>query len=229
MKDKGILFKPDMIKATQEDRKTMTRRLEGLKGVNKNPDRYKLNNFFDYDYKKYALFCCKDEPKNLIEIKCPYQIGQKLYVKETWTINKELNKYYENKDDIIYKASYFGYHNLQDYIDSTNWKNHVKWKSPLFMPKKYARLWLEVVDIRIERLQDITDDDAIAEGVGAGFQMNAGYPDYQHIENGICTLTQDTAEMSFATLWDSIHKKNPEYLWNKNPWNWPITFKRIKQ
>lgn len=213
MKDKGILFKPDMIKATQEDRKTMTRRLEGLKEINKNPDDWKFTGFAD-------PFCAffENEKENIITyIKCPYQIGQKLYVKETWgEVNLAGPDEYFKRNKILYKAK-------------KNIYKPIKWKSPLFMPKKYARLWLEVIDIKIERLQDISEDDAIKEGVGFGFQMNAGYPDYQHIENGICTLTQDTAEISFATLWDSIHKKNPEYLWNKNPWVWVIEFKRIQQ
>jgi hypothetical protein len=55
--------------------------------------------------------------------------------------------------------------------------------------------------------------------------MNAGWPDYQHIKNGICALTQDTAEMSYASLWESINGKGS---WEKNPWVWVIAFRRIE-
>ncbi len=198
-----------MIRAILEDRKTMTRRMEGLKTINQNPDNWKFTGFAD---PLCAFF--ENEKENITTyIKCPYQVGMKLWVRETWGICPDYNCPRYKADRGMDRDCV---------IDG-------KWKSPLFMPKKYARIWLEVIGRRVERLQDISEEDAIKEGVGAGFQMNAGYPDYQHIKNGICTLTQDTAEMSFATLWDSIYEKNPEYQWNKNLFVWPIEYKRIRE
>jgi hypothetical protein len=93
------------------------------------------------------------------------------------------------------------------------------------MPRWASRINLEITDARVERLNDITEEDCIAEGVGHGFQMNAGYPDYQHIKNGACELTQDTAYASFWSLWDSINgKKHP---WSSNPWVWVVVFKLL--
>lgn len=92
------------------------------------------------------------------------------------------------------------------------------------MPRSSSRIILKVTGVRVERLQEITEEDAIAEGVGHGFRMNAGWPDYQHIQpNGICELTQDTASMSFASLWESIHGPG---AWERDPWLWVIQFDR---
>lgn len=95
------------------------------------------------------------------------------------------------------------------------------------MPKAAARLYLKVISCVAEKLQDITEDSAIAEGVGCGFQMNAGWPDYEHInKSGICTLTQDTARMSYASLWDKI---NGPGSWDLNPWVWVIKFEIMNE
>lgn len=90
------------------------------------------------------------------------------------------------------------------------------WKGRTIPPEWSKPPYHKVLTVGCEQLQSISEEDCIREGVGSGFQMNGGWPDYQHIENGVCTLTQDTAVMSFATLWDSIHKlKHP---WAANDW-----------
>ena len=121
-----------------------------------------------------------DPSKHLIiKVKCPYgQVGDLLYVKETFSTYP-----------LHYKAD--GYE-LQD--------GEGQWNPSLFMPKKYARIWLEITGLRAERLQEITEEDAKAEGVGYGFTMNAGWPDYGHIVDGVCELTQDSAVASYASL-----------------------------
>ena len=200
MKDKGLLFKTDMVQAIDKNLKTMTRRLEGLKGINENPGDYKFNGFTSYAGISKAIFIHKND---YIEIKCPYQIGQKLWVRETWNILK-LNV-------IAYKAD-----------DKSRYK-HIKWKSPLFMPKKYARLWLEVVDIRIERLQDINVDDIEEEGLKSLIKWT---DDKLAFYWKIGKIVTDDIEEAWRLLWDSIHKTG--YTWDLNPWLWVITFKRIK-
>jgi len=129
-------------------------------------------------------------------VNCPYQIGQKLWVRETWAeIIFPGGEAYLPRIKIYYKASECG----RKYI----------WKPPLFMPKKYARIWLEVTDIRVERLQDITKEDIEKEGTN--------YPVFVYNVMYNC----------FIILWDSIYIKKPEYQWNKNPYVWVIEFKRI--
>ena len=99
------------------------------------------------------------------------------------------------------------------------------WKPSIHMPKEAARLFLRIKDIRVERLKDIIESDAIAEGVSAvgksanGFDL---YKDYRekHIQPFFC------AENSFMSLWISI---NGENSWMSNPWVWVIEFEKIEK
>ncbi len=106
----------------------------------------------------------------------------------------------------------------------------IKWKSPIFMPRQASRITLEITDVRVERLQEITESDAEDEGL-------------QHCCNGQdCGCKGSAAISNFGMLWNSIHKKKkvsyigdgtknreikiPSYAWEDNPWIWVITFKR---
>ena len=100
---------------------------------------------------------------------------------------------------------YFYYEDWQrnDIADVT------KWKPSIYMPKDAARIWLKVTDVRVERLQDMTDDDAEAEG---------------------CFDYTSTA-LGFFDVWDSTIKKSDldRYGWNANPWVWVIKFERCEK
>lgn len=123
---------------------------------------------------------------------------------------------------VFYRADHFD-HEWADLAKDSG----ERWRPSIHMPRWASRITLEVTNVRVQRVQEITEADAIAEGVGHGFLMNGGWPDYQHITNGVCELTHDTAEMSFASLWNSINAKRG-YLWESNPWVWAVTFQRLK-
>ncbi len=89
-------------------------------------------------------------------IRCPYEPGDSLWVQETWGKGKMLGNGYRYKADLFSN------------------KESCIWISPIFMPKKAARIFLQVTKIRIERLQDITEDDARAEGIKDGGCLNCG-------------------------------------------------------
>ncbi len=98
----------------------------------------------------------------------------------------------------------------------------IKWQPSIHMPKEAARIFLRVTGVRVERLQDITLDDAIAEGcqgkfIGSGECVGAGWE----------ILPED----EFADLWDSTIKKSDldKYGWDANPWVWVIEFERISK
>jgi hypothetical protein len=132
---------------------------------------------------------------------------------------KETHWYFQehNTGSIIYKAT-----------KPERVANHLKWRPSIFMPRWACRLILEIIDIRVERVQSISEQDAIAEGTGYGFQMNAGWPNYEDInKSGICNSTYDDVRMSFASLWDTINKKRG-YGWDKNPYVWVLEYKIIK-
>ena len=144
--------------------------------------------------------------------------GDHLLVREEWGVHRDFDNIYDRckcvgRGFIHYRA---------DEISCPV----KKWRRSLFMPKWASRITLELFAKRREHLQDITEVDAIKEGVGSGFQMNGGWPDYQHInKSGICEATQDTARMSYVTLFESI---NGPGSWNLNPLLWVLEFKRIK-
>lgn len=127
-----------------------------------------------------------------------YDIGDILWVRETWWHNREV---WGDSEVFLYKADFpiGGY----DHVDA------YKWKPSIFMPKDACRIKLRVTDIRIERLLSITEKDAEAEGV-----------DCSSVDGGQTLLFKP----AFFDLWDKINGKGS---WEKNPWAWVITFERI--
>lgn len=125
--------------------------------------------------------------------------GDLLWVKETFTYG-ELG--------YIYKAAL-----PKD-------QEHPKWKSSLYMPKNAARLWLEVVKVGVERIQDITTDDILKEGIkktdvdGYYLAPLAGVPDFPW----------GRADLAFAALWTGINGTG-DRGWVANPWVWVVTYK----
>ena len=120
---------------------------------------------------------------------CPYgKVGDRLWVKE--------------------KHAFGG--NGVFFPDSCDGTVRIAWTSSRFMPKKFARIWLEITNIRVERVQDITEKDAIAEGVEVCFQHSPHHK----------------KRASFSLLWDSLNAERG-FGWYKNPWVWVIEFKRV--
>lgn len=217
--ERPILFSTPMVQAILDGRKTQTRRIVKMPDLIEHPDWFRyIGNSNDmeitrkaipYDDRLYHEWqrVNSNEVSWVIHSHKPKDI---LWVRETWGLQR--NDWPEEADTpfYCYKAD------DETYLP--------KWKPSIFMPKAACRIKLKIINIRVEKLQDITEEDAIAEGIGYGFQMNAGWPDYQHIENGVCELTQDSAGMSYASLWESINGKGS---WEKNPWVWCLIFKKL--
>lgn len=147
--------------------------------------------------------------------RCPYgQAGDVLWVKETWC---------QSPDGPVYKASEHerGMHQPGD-------RN--VWKSSRFTPKALARIWLEVTAVRVERVQAITDADALAEGVegpGLGVVLPGPFDAGRGGQLGysVCGIgTFPTACWAFGCLWDSIHGPG---AWERNEWIWALSFRRL--
>ena len=182
-----ILFNTEMVQAILDGGKTVTRR------ILKHDTRALLNSPY-----------CKTHPevpdKQIIEKLCksPYEQGDVLYVRETWNWYNECgNKSY------IYCADYREEHRSG------------YWKPSIHMPKEAARIFLKVKDVRVERLQDITDEDAYREGAG---------------DKDVIYQT-GARVLEFAKIWDSTIKKSDmeKYGWNANPWVWVIKFERCEK
>lgn len=227
MRELPALFSTLMVEAILENRKKMTRRTGGLETVNQHPDKWRFDGHAfdsdDEDPTQDMYFEKLDNDRNpteyYVQIYPKYKIGDQLWVKETFSfapLTKETKPFYPDLSDYIYKAGSFV---------------NVKWKSSLFMPKAAARIWLEVTNVRCERLQNITPEDCIAEGI-MPLNMSAAqlaeqgqkYFDYskpkQHFVDGLDPF------WSFNSLWCSI---NGGDSWDLNPWVFVYEFKIIKK
>jgi hypothetical protein len=205
-KQRPILFSSAMVNAILQGRKTMTRRILGSGhsfGVKiKNGARAWLN----------LEKCNSDDFKEIITY-CPYgKIGDILWVRETWL-------YWELFKAYVYKAD----DNDKLFLSFGQTIDNAKWKPSIFMPKDACRIYLRLTDVRIERLQDISEDDAKAEGLSFWqLDKRTGYKDYlakdiRYFENPI---------ESFKSLWQSIHGNQS---WDNNPWVFAIEFERIEK
>ena len=196
---KPILFNTEMVRAILDGRKTCTRRI--CKDANECtvPDM----EFYNADRRTYAVhnFVDKEHTEQLstAERTCPICTGDILYVLETW--KKAPNGYYYYED-----------WQRNDIADVT------KWKPSIHMPKEAARIWLKVTDVRVERLHEITEDGAKAEGAidNRGF-IHSPENEYDRIH---------TAREHFIRIWNSTIKKSDldRYGWDANPWVWVIEF-----
>lgn len=178
---KPILFNTEMVRAILDGRKTCTRRI--CKDANECtvPDM----EFYNADRRTYAVhnFVDKEHTEQLstAERTCPICTGDILYVRETW--KKAPNGYYYYED-----------WQRNDIADVT------KWKPSIHMPKEAARIWLKVTDVRVERLHEITEDGAKAEGAidNRGF-IHSPENEYDRIH---------TAREHFIRIWNSTIKKS---------------------
>lgn len=190
MQTHPILFSTPMVQAILEGRKTMTRRI-----VKPNPR-------ISSDPSKVGEII-KD--LNLLTA-CDYgYYGYILWVKETYS--KEATIFNDSKSQIIYKAD--------DHVA----ESEIKWKPSIFMPKSACRIFLQITDLRVERLDSITEEDAISEGV---IKLSDNYyKDYAERASGF-----HYAGQSFRSLWKKI---NGDESWNFNPWVWVISFERCEK
>lgn len=214
-KEIGRMFKTEMVLAILNSQKVQTRRLDGLDKVNENPDKYAFWGFekdgrlIFRDYVNLELMQTAETARlvpqanppmpTFLMLKPRYRVGDIIYVKETYRYDDFA------PEQIIYRADMPG-----RALEET--KGIVKWKSSMFMPKIASRIRLEITEVRVQRLQDITEEDAEAEGV------NFSYADPTSDRD-------DIYRERFHELWDKINgKKSP---WAKNDWLYAVTFKRI--
>ena len=181
-----VLFNTEMVRATLEGRRSCISLKIPIDIVN-NCDVETDGTLLSYE-NNYGDFI---KPVKL----CQYQPGDILYVRETW--KKAPNGYYYYED-----------WQRNDIADIT------KWKPSIHMPKEAARIWLKVTDVRVERLQEITEEQAKLEGCNSGMLT------------GPCT-----ARGQFENLWNSTIKKSDLdlYGWDANPRGWGIEFDRCEK
>lgn len=223
-----ILFNTEMVRAILAGQKTCTRRL---------PNKRVREEYFAYDDWANTVGGSgikKLSEKEFYEQYPPYSPGDILYVRETWT--EECGKYYYRSD---YDSDYLdpcetlsgGYpascRNHPGCYGCTATSMRIHWHPSIHMPKEAARIWLRVVGVQLERLQDISNDEAIAEGA-QGIECN-------HVNADSCGCTDcmntgwiEPPIVGFMQIWDGTIKKSELdlYGWEANPWVWVIEFER---
>lgn len=210
-KERAILFKAAMVRAIQEDRKTQTRRI-----VKPQPSR-----------SLFHLECLpsgewRDEEVSLG--KCPYgKSGDELFVKETWRTSKEWDALKPSELPIANEfmvSPFIAYE-----ADGPSKELHGKTRVSIFMPRWASRITLQIESVRAERLQDITDADAKAEGIGRETKRGVEWFDIYPKPKDYPGATNDP-RMSYRTLWEDI---NGTGSWERDAakFVWVLKFRRI--
>lgn len=215
---KSLIFSGDMVRAILDGRKTMTRRV--INNVEKYIDGIHVTPEYLPDFKEW---CFVNEKGGYPDsFKSRYLPGETVYVKETRGI-------YSGGEDgdlipgtipgarIVYKAT-------DDMGDLKGWK------SPRFMPEWASRQKLKILTVKAERLQDITEEDAVREGIEPPSCFICGYTyldcliqmDHKLCGNG----TPERAKNVFKNLWNTLYAKKPDLQWAQNPWNFAYGFER---
>jgi len=241
MKERPILFSAPMVKAILDGRKTMTRR------VFKNDDSKRVGsrNFVHVLHGKDASVLTVKQPADAayagfnystsvqtsaVYFKCPYgQPGDRLWVRETWGITTPYDelRYQDNGVDcgpVWYRAD--GSLRIDERSRADLCYGRGKWRPSIFMPRWASRIDLKITGVRVERLNDISEDDAKAEGCTSTVEiLSEEEPDgtvHAVDYRGLYAVER------FQDLWGSINGKTPGKAWADNPYVWVVEFKRIK-
>jgi hypothetical protein len=197
MKERPIPFRGEGVRAILDGWKTMTRKV--IKEIH---TTFELKDQWGVEF-LFTRWLEHNQKIQRQQLKCPYgKPGDRLWVRETFTYDE-----YENIDG----GSGIREGTLEYKADSDR---KIGWRTSIHMPRWASRILLEITDIRVERVQDISESDVIKEG--CGLQRWSGDEFYKWPKTA-----------GFAELWDSINKKRG-YGWDVNPWVWVISFKRIK-
>lgn len=195
---KPILFNTDMARAILDGRKTCARRAIKPQWEECPHCKY-VHNEYIYDKLTENVYCARCGYPMEPERRSPYQIGDILYVRETF-IQVAAHTF-------LYKA------------DGNSWMPEgLHWKPSIHMPKEAARIWLKVTNVRVERLNEITDKGAEREGAQPDYPFDYDVDKWPNLEH-------------FKKIWNSTIKKSDidRYGWDANPWVWAIEFERCEK
>lgn len=204
MKEKPILFSGPMVNAILDGRKTQTRRVVNAKrhpNLEVSDDGEPIY-MHSSDCRGYCDYACG---KKVLEQWTPYGVvGDRLWVRETWTsdgadIQRVLMAQRKIPIRCLYRANP---------ADAKRVGTTFKWTPSIHMPRWASRITLEIIELRAERLQNISDTDSVSEG----------------IPNGAYAINP---RESFRSLWDDINSQRG-FGWDANPWVWVIEFKKVQ-
>lgn len=207
MKERPILFSGPMVRAILDGRKTQTRRVvkqvPSWQHCGKDIMEWGLSGCYSDEGTHWLDIQTEVDDNSHTEIFCPYgALGDQLWVRETWG---------PCAGGVVYRAD-----------GGTVCPDGGKWKPSIFMPRWASRISLEIEAVMVERLNEISEDDAKAEG--ASYHNSTGGIGQSGWRHDYSDVHAD-ARSSFARLWESI---NGPGSWELNPWVWVIQFRRVK-
>jgi hypothetical protein len=208
--EKPILFSGEMVRAILDGRKAQTRRM-----MKPQPEHHATFPHWRWKPKghlgKVGPFAIDhgDKPGMF----APYCAGERRWVRETWSFfGGDEYMYQRDQSQVMYRATW------DEDQRKPLWKidgkplGDTKWRPSIFMPRRASRITLEITDVTVERLQEISSQDAWNEGCRC--ECTQPVP--------MCAGNRDV----FKTLWNKI---NGDGSWESNPWVWAISFRRVPE
>ncbi|HHW7582693.1 hypothetical protein MWR38_12225 [Klebsiella pneumoniae] len=233
MKERGMIFNGEMVRALMSGRKTQTRR----------PIKWKQTRFTEIGEREDgSKWPWSEDAEHACDFwhPCPFgAVGDRVWVRETWGVvshafsddglmidwvpDRPTTAIHEMPFGNGYYSGYAIYAVDGDFTwgDDDGYEDGRScWKPSIHMPRAASRILLEITNVRVERLNAISEEDARAEGIIDGGCLNCGEP-----EPCGCANPEPDATDAFAYLWQSIYGQEN---WNANPWVWVIEFKRVE-
>jgi hypothetical protein len=203
MKEHPILFSAPMVRAILNGRKTQTRR------VVKPHDKGWTYSIVDDSEDGIQWLYDADEAGDWHRCSCPHgKPGDKLWVRETHLITSS---------KVEYRADY------HQEIEAEDRGRGLRWRPSIFMPRCASRITLEITDVRVERLREISEADAQAEGVIVTKSHVQCAREFDELRPDLPTISP--AQQAYCELWESIN--GAKHSWASDPWVWVLTFKRL--
>ncbi|HGF0159851.1 TPA: hypothetical protein ACGBXG_002777 [Klebsiella variicola] len=216
MKERGMIFNGEMVRALLDGRKTQTRR----------PIKWKQTRFTEIgerdDGSKWPW---SEDAEHACDFwhPCPFgAVGDRIWIRESF-FPAPLEMQYTPPRKTMWNIAYRDGVQMEKLAPAEYNPliyNYERWTPSIHMPRWASRILLEITDVRVERLNAISEEDARAEGIIDGGCLNCGEP-----EPCGCANPEPDATDAFAYLWQSIYGQEN---WNANPWVWVIEFKRVE-
>lgn len=242
MKERPILFSGAMVRAILDGSKTQTRRVLKHQPVSSQTWGHGRPRTVPGKWCVHARFALPHsaplvtDPPNSDDAwyPCPYGVpGDRLWVREAWAeyhdIENDRGQNVVIGKDIVYRA------------DGEEQTRHTPWKPSIHMPRWASRITLDIVSVRVERLQEISEEDAKAEGSKIAAPLAGGWWFPESFETVGAEAPRASYKNGYQSLWESIngpgsnrprHPRRPvkehPYSWDANPWVWVVEFKRVE-
>lgn len=228
MKETGLMFKAPLVRSILDGTKTQTRRLVKPQPAPNTPHdggtKWIAQDGLHVPVGSVGHLSLRYKQG----IRCPMgQPGDRIYVRETFVQGHDYDavtdrlRTHDDAGNPLPMKTWFRATDEATWCDEDGWEAKTPWKPAIHMPKALARIWLDITGVRLERLQDISAADAIAEGIEGPF-ANGPWRNYQSDGYWFPEGKDIAPILSYRSLWESTGGD-----WAANPWVWVIDFKRI--